>query len=563
MLKLVGTDGKRFYSWELKPGKYIVGRKITSGKSACDFAIQDKTVSKNHAEIVVDAGGFHLADNGSKNGTLVNGEMITGSVSVKEGDKIMFGQAEFKLTHQDKKSSDASPVPTTTRLADKDLGNSVFLSINEALQPLPTKATERPELVSTLFEMAKLLSLPEPKEIMLERSLGLIARVIPAERLAVLSVAEDQSEIYTDAALLPHGKDPGAFTLSRTIVNEIITNKNAILICDPLTDPRFAEQKSIIMSELKSAVAVPLFDEGRVLGILYADTTSPAHRYDDEHLRVLATFGNLIASRLLNYELMNERQEKQVIEAELRRASSIQKGLLVTDPPEHPGYEIMAFQEQSRSVGGDLYDLCTLPDGRLLFCVADVSGKGMGAALLMSNILASFRILYEFEDFDLCRAVSRVSLQMNKYSQMGDFATLFIGIADSNSGRITYVNAGHNPPVVVRSDGRIEHLDATGFMIGAFDFGDWTEGKLDLADEDLLYIFTDGVTEAQQFESNDDDEGAVDQYGEERLERLLKESRRLNPGEIVDCIMKDISDFVGDAPQSDDITMLVLKKVSS
>ncbi len=550
MLKLVGTDGRRFYSWPLMPGRHSIGR-----SPDCDCSIWDNTVSRLHAEIEVDDSGdvCYLADLGSYNGTQVNGVVITERMQLKLRDAIAFGSTEFKLADTENAENE-SVERTTARLSDHDPQNSVFLSINEALQPLPTKATDQPELLSTLFEMAKMLALHEPKEAMLKRSLGLISSTIPAERLAVLFVSEDQSEVYTAASLLPSGRDPGAFTLSRTIVNEIVTNKNSILITDPLDDPRFAAQQSIIMSQLKSAIAVPLFDEGKVLGILYADTTNPGHRYDSYHLRVLATFGNIIASRLLNYTLLAEREEKHVIEAELRRASAIQRKLLVECPPQIDGWDICAFQEQSRSVGGDLYDFKRLPDGRLLFMVADVSGKGMGAALLMSNILASFRILYESKRFDLMMAVQRVSEQLLKYSDPGDFATLFVGLIDPDGATVEYINAGHNAPLLVKADGTHQSLEASGIMIGAFDGADWVRQTIELAPGDLIFVFSDGVTEAER---NDE------QYGEQRTEQMVINARDKSSSEIVDCLMKDVNAFMGDAPRSDDITILTAKRVEA
>jgi sigma-B regulation protein RsbU (phosphoserine phosphatase) len=500
-------------------------------------------------EVSSDGDQCTLVDLGSHNGTVVNGAKIQSRVTVKVGDRIMFGQTEFKIAPADESQSITGP--TKTRLSDRDPENSVFLSIDEALTPLPPKVTERPELLPTLFEMAKMLVLPEPQEEMLQRSLRMIARIIPAERYAVLLLSDNRAEIYTAASLIPGGKDPGAFELSHTLVNEIIANKNTILICDPKQDPRFAQQESIIMSELKSAIAAPLFNEGAVLGILYADTSSPLHRYDDDCLRVLATFGNIIASRILNYALLTERQEKQLIDAELRRASAIQRNLLATTPSQIPGYEMHAFQEQSQSVGGDLYDTKMLPDGSVLFLVADVSGKGMGAALLMSNILASFRILYESERFDLIRAVEQASLQMYNYSASGDFATLFIGVIDSATNTIRFVNCGHNPPVLVRRDGTVEHLDPSGTMIGAFDFCRWTERTVEILPEDVLFVFTDGVTEAER----DDN-----QYGDERLERLLVVKRKMPAEQVVGAVMDDINEFMGSAPRTDDITMLIIKR---
>jgi len=549
MLKLVGTDGKQLYSWDLEPGKYTIGR-----RSECDFPVSDNTVSRKHAEMEVVDGECFLTDLGSHNGTMLNGSRVTERVQVFDGDRILFGQAEFKVTGSNGESG-VSSRPTKTRLSNNDPRNSVYLSINDALQPLPKKATELPELIPALFDMAKMLAQDDPKEIMLEKSLKMISRIIPAERLAVLSVEEGNDEVFTVATLLPDGRDPGEFELSRTIINQIITAKDSILIGDPKDDPRFAEQKSIIMSELKSAIAVPLFDQGRVLGILYIDTTNPLHRYADDHMRVLATCGNIIASRLLNYELLEKREQNRVIEAELDRASKIQENLLVEKPPEVEGLQTYAVQEQSRSVGGDLYDIKILKDGKLLFLVADVSGKGMGAALLMTNILASFRILYDSSEFDVVDALSRASLHLHDYSRSGDFATTFLGTVDCKTGEIQYVNAGHNPPAVIRKDGSVDYLEPTGMMIGAFDFCEWKQDTVKLEEGDFIFVYSDGVTEAQP--TKDD----KDQYGEERLEKLLVDFRNGSPKEISEKLMSDINDHMGDAPRSDDITVLVIKRV--
>ena len=547
MYKLTGTDGHKFYSWDLEEGTYQIGRDAN-----IDFCLPHKTVSRQHAQIEVDSTGekIFLTDLDSRNGTALNEKRIEGRTLVSLGDAIMFGQTEFKLS-SDSETMPSKPSFPRTTLSGEEPIKSVFLSINEALKPLPKKVSELPDFLPTMFDMAKLLVLAEPKEVMLQRSLQAISKIIPAERLMILFVSDDQSEVYTAASIMPEGSSPGKLTLSKTIVNEIITNKNAILITDPTKDPRFAEQQSIILSEMKSAMAVPLFDEGKVLGILYVDTTRPIHVYDDDYLRVMAVFGNIIASKLLNYALLAERQEKEVIKAELDRASTIQKSLLVTEPPKIKGYDVFAFQEQSRLVGGDLYDMKLLNDGRFLFMVADVSGKGMGAALLMSNILASFRILYETEQFDLKEAVGKVSIQLFNNSLPGDFATLFIGILDPTKGTVDFVNAGHNPPLLLRQDGRMEKLEPGGTMIGAFDFVTWEADTVQLSDGDLLFIFSDGVTEA---------DNGHEQYGDDRTEKYILQTDKSKPEKIVSELMNDIETFMDDAPHSDDITMLALKR---
>lgn len=548
MLRLVGTDGSRYYSWLLKPGSYIVGR-----RTECDLCIPHQTVSRRHAELEVGDDGMtcRITDLGSHNGTTVNGNPLNVPIDVGESDRIGFGQTEFRLADSDV-SEGATSVPVSAMLSEQEPENSVYVSINEALQPLPTKITERQELLPTMFEMAKMLVQPDERDAILQRALELISRVIPAQRLAVLFVSDDQQEVMTAATLATDDSRPDAFRLSRTIVREIMENKNAILIGRPEEDPRFAQQHSIIIQEIKSALAVPLFDQGKVLGILYADTANPTHRYEDDHLRVLATFGNIIAAKLLSYALIAEREEKQVVQAELRRASAIQKRLLVTEPPDAPGWEAFAFQEQSRQVGGDLYDLAPLDGNRLLVLLADVSGKGMGAALLMSNILASFRILYQSEPFDLCRAVADVSRQVWRFSDPGDFATLFIGVAESD-GCFRYINAGHNPPLLLRQDGTVEQLEPCGIMIGAFDMADWTEQEVRMNPGDHLVVFSDGVTEA---------ESESGQFGEQRTLETAKELCHEPPAKLIEGLVDRVRDFVGDTPQSDDITLVALKRSS-
>lgn len=552
MLKLIGNDALRFYAWDIGPGSYLVGRKTE--RSECDFLITDMTVSRRHARLEVTPDGAHLyvTDLESHNGTMVNDRRITEKTIVAAGDHVRFGNAEFKVI-DDSVPSEKPSQPSKAELTDSGGERSVLLSLDEIRKPLPPRVTDLPDLLPTLFDMAKMLVLPEPKEIMLERSLEMVTKIIPADRLAVFFTSEDQEEIYTGALLLPKAKESGAFTLSRAIIKEVLTNKNAILIDNPRQDPRFADQQSIVQSNMRSAMAAPLLDENRVLGILYADTTNPIIQYNEDYLRLFATVGNIISSRLTNYVLLQERHEKEVYEAELSRASMIQNALLPRVVPQIPHYSIEAFQKQCRAVGGDLYDLAVLPDGRVLFLIADVSGKGLGAALLMSNILASFRILYNDERFDLTRAVIQVSTELYKYSNPETFATLFIGVLDPGTHRLSFVNAGHNPPLVIRGGGGLERLEASGIMIGAFDFAGWSEETIALAPGDLLVAFTDGVTEAEKGEDN---------YSDERLEQLVVAWRDRTPCEMAAAIVKDVETFVEGSPRSDDITMLIVKRDS-
>ncbi|MGB7063280.1 MAG: SpoIIE family protein phosphatase [Candidatus Zixiibacteriota bacterium] len=546
MIKLFSLEGNKLYDWTLEKGKFTVGRS-TQG----DLVISDSTVSRRHAEIeIVDENIINLADLGSHNGTTVNGYAISDSAELHNGDIISFGRVEFKITV----GEEEQPASGTFSVAesDDDMQNATVLPIKEALQPLPAEIIDNPRVFQAISEMGRMLILPGSGEEMFHKALELLQGAIPTERVALLLSKPGGQELSLAASRLSGRRPAGSFTISRTILRELLNQKNAILISNPEADSRFAEQKSIVGSGIKSAMAVPLFDQEEVLGVLYADTTSPLHRYTEDFLRVTATFGNILAAKITNHNLLKERQAKEVLEAELKVASQIQNQLLPAKLLDIEGYSLSAFQAQCKTVGGDLYDVAELKDGRILLLLADVSGKGMGAALLMSNVLAAFRIMYAARDFRLLDAVSLVSRQLLKFSRPGDFATLFICVLCPKTNTLRYINAGHNPPIVVRSNGRMEDLEASGIPIGTFDIPGWREDTVEFGVGDLLFMFTDGVSEATN------DQGEM--YEEDRLKRFLLDSKDISPEELTESVVDEVNGFTGGAPQSDDITMMVLRR---
>lgn len=547
MVKLFSLEGNKLYDWTLEKGKFTVGRS-TQG----DLVISDSTVSRKHAEVeIVDEDNISLTDLGSHNGTTVNGYAITGSAKLQDGDIISFGRVEFKITIGEKEEF-ASDGFSVAESSDDDMKNATVLPIKEALQPLPAKIIDNPRVFQAISEMGKMLILPGSGEEMFDKALELLQGAIPTERAALLLSKPGGEGLSLAASRLSGRRASGSFTISRTIVRELLSQKNAILISDPQADSRFAEQKSIVGSGIRSAMAIPLFDQEEVLGVLYADTTNPLHRYTEDFLRVIATFGNILAAKITNHNLLKERQAKEVLEAELKVASQIQNQLLPAKLLCIEGYSLSAFQAQCKSVGGDLYDVAELSDGRILFLLADVSGKGMGAALLMSNVLAAFRITYDAEDFRLREAICQVSRQLLKFSRPGDFVTLFMCVLCPKTNTLQYINAGHNPPLVVRSDGKMEDLEPSGIPIGAFDISGWTEETIQFGVGDFLFMFTDGISEATN------DQGEM--YEEERLKRFLLNSKDRSPEELSESVLDEVHGFAGGAPQSDDITMMVLRR---
>lgn len=546
MIELFSPSVRKRYNWELSEGRYIIGRSPQS-----DLVIDDSTVSRRHAQIdIVDPQGIILTDLGSHNGTTVNGHRVTAPAEVRLGDILTFGRVDLKIA-----STEPTSVPAgSVEVADfgEDLRNARILPIEEALQPLPAEITRDPRVFKAFSEMGRMLILPGPEEEMLGKGLKLLQGIIPVERAAIFLTRDLEDDVSLSACCVAGEASSDSFTISRTILDELLGQQNAILIADTQTDTKFAEQKSIVESRIRSAMAVPLYDEGKVFGVLYADTTNPLHHFTEDYLRITAAFGNILAAKMVNCNLLKERQAKEVLESELAAASQIQERLLPKELPHLERYSLSAFQIQSKQVGGDLYDVVRLKDGRIVFLLADVSGKGMGAALLASNILASFRVLYGAEDFSLLEATDRVSSQLLRSTRPEDFATLFLGVLCPQTNTLRYLNAGHNPPLLVRKDGRVEHLEASGIPVGAFDLAEWREETLELGVGDFLFAFTDGIPEAMN--------AREEEFGDESLERVVLTCRDQSPEELTESVMQEVKRFIGEVSPSDDTTLLVLRR---
>lgn len=546
MIRIFNPMDKRRHDWRLQKGTYIIGR-----SPECDLVIKDDTVSRKHAEIeIIDEQTITLTDLGSHNGTTVNGKRIVSSVSLRLGSVFALGRIELEFAKADtSKTKDNSLIITDI---DDDLTRATLMPMDEALKPLSSKILEDPNVFKAISEVGKMLIVPGEDEEMLEKGIELLQKVIPVERVAVFLTGESGEDVCLSACCIAGEKLSSSFCISNTILKEILNQKKAILISDPQSETKYAEQQSIIKSRIRSAMAVPLYDEGLIFGILYADTTNSAHHYTEDYLRITATFANILAAKMTNNNLLSERRAKEILESELAVASQIQEHLLPKELPTIDGYGLNAFQIQCKQVGGDLYDVARLNDGRILLVLADVSGKGMGAALLASNILAAFRALYNMKDFDLLDATRNISRQLLTFTRPSDFATLFIGYLDPNTNCLRYINAGHNPPILIRNDGKHEYLEASGIPIGMMDFEAWKEESIDLLPGDTFFVFTDGIPEA--FSSADE------QFGDERMEKLAIECARQSPKEFTDSIMEEVNNFIGEIPRGDDITMIVLNR---
>ena len=531
-------NGERV-SWPLE------GDRITVGRSSRNTVhLPDTTVSKEHAELVRLAGTWQLRDLGSRNGTRVNGiDVTTDARTVREGDTLEFGQIRVRFG--------APAAEALTQFsASAGLGSSVRINAQQILESKSGGPTGgRAGLVRLLAQAGRVLVMPRPLRETCEELLHFVEQAVPATRLIMLLREHEGSELVQIAARTRGVSAREPLALSRTIMDAVLDECTSVITRDASVDPRFQAQMSIVSQGIHSAMAVPLFDNEKVLGLLYADSNVLTVNYDEELLEIFTLLGNMAAVKITNSRLLETEQARLRMAQELATATRIQRTLLPVAPAVD-GWNCLARLETCFEVGGDLYDFHTKPDGTLVFAVGDVSGKGMGAALLMSSVLASARVLYDVcdEPVDL---ITRLNAVVHRSTEAGHFVTMFMGWLDPGTGRLRYVNAGHNSPMLFAGERRAL-LDATGVPLGVLQSFPFTSAETTLEAGDLLAVFTDGIPEAQRGEVFFDDARLADVLAAHRGAATL--------ATVADAVMGGVETFLDDAPRTDDLTLVLVRR---
>jgi sigma-B regulation protein RsbU (phosphoserine phosphatase) len=267
--------------------------------------------------------------------------------------------------------------------------------------------------------------------------------------------------------------------------------------------------------------------------------------------RTLGLFANQAAIAIQNAHLHREALEKQRLEREAELAADIQRRLLPSSVPEIEGYEIAGWNRPARHVGGDYYNFIEAPDERLAFLVADVTGKGMPAALMVSTLHSALHLLIDRQPLD-ADLVAGLNNHIWDSSASNKFITLFLGALDREGGKLSYLSAGHNPALLLRSGGDVVELGAAGMPLGLFKRAQYSFGSLDLEPGDLLCVYSDGITECESPQQ--------EEFGESGLTELLRECAQLPLTAIVKAIDEAVLDFAGGAEQGDDQTLVLLRR---
>jgi serine phosphatase RsbU (regulator of sigma subunit) len=542
-LKLLDPGGKQPV-FELGKDEVMIGRLSDS-----DIVITNPYVSRKHAKIIRRSDTYFVCDINSTHGTFVNGSRVS-EQRLLPGDRISLGHDQVQLLFQ---GEDQGTEPQKTRMSQGDMEKSV-MQLTSVI-PMPHTEASYLEKISHLLDFQVHWEQSFSPEDTFRQIIDAALQLSGAERGYIL-LKEDPSFKFVvgmngNGDLLKEHD----FRTSQTVVQEVVSGGQPVLMTQNI-DQAFAQQQSILAMDLRAVACMPLrwispeSEKPDVRGILYLDSTKTMHALTGLDQKILNKLADEAANVFEKLEMIQAFEERKAYEKELALARETQTTLLPAELPKIPGFELAAFSQPTRHVGGDFYDFLPREASAVTGVLADVSGKGISAALLSSLVQGALQVECR-SGKSLNEAVQLVNLYLCEKSRSNRFVTLFLfSIAESGKGE--FISAGHNPAYLFRAaDGAIEELSAQGLILGAFNFATYAAAPMEMSSDDILVVYTDGITEAM----NPHDE----MFGEDRLVTLIRENSRKGCHELERIILEAIQDFTEGQAQTDDMTMVIVQ----
>jgi len=341
-----------------------------------------------------------------------------------------------------------------------------------------------------------------------------------------------------------------AITLTNASFGRIQKFKESSLVDEIFFPPHVSIDENRIVSKLSYDLNNKNIQFNYKLELFNKESRAGSVQFDDTDELLIGAILKQVESAIENKRLHQEALENEVMRSELSIASDIQKRILPDSLPEIAGYDLAGINIPSKEVSGDYYNVYTLKDGRYALVVADVTGKGMPASLLVSTLDASLQSY-----LDMQTPLSEMAQKLNRIiynaSTSDRFITFFIAILNPENGEMEIVNAGHNPPLILKNDNSIVKIDAGGVAFGMFDMGlPFAEEKISLQKGERLFIFSDGIPEAMDKDENE--------YSDERLDEYFSNNNELSSNDFISSIVEDVKTHANGEHQSDDITAIYL-----
>lgn len=518
----------------------VIGRGAT-----VDLSLADPGVSRRHASLNRHEGGWVVRDLGSANGTMVNGWRVTEPVRLQNGDVIGVGAvlAEFR---EREVPAEQAPAPAVQY---RDAQPAVLISLPGDRPPARTTGMDETVQLRFLADFARIgtLVFDEPALVSFIAA-ELLALVPRADRSVVLT--NEEGELVPRASCTRSGQAP-EIVASRQLLRDVMEKRAAVLAIDTLADERYAQSESIMAIGIRAAICAPMMFHDEIHGVVQVDSASPGVPFQEADVALVLSLASQLGMALGYARLHGKLVERELFERDLALARRIQQQFLPEGQMTLAGYSVAVEYVPALGVSGDFYDRIDLGDGRVGLVVGDVSGKGVSAALYASKLTTDLRYqaVGQTRASEILARTNRVLCQRH---HEGMFATVAIAVIDPATGSVELANAGHPPPYLRRRDGRVSPIGPPGSApLGLDPEATFSPSHCDLVPGESLLLYTDGVIEALN--------ARQELFEESRTMKAIASSDGTVDG-ILAALRAAVERFVGRAPQSDDLTMLCVRK---
>lgn len=522
---------------------------VVFGRSPdCTLILEGRGVSRLHGRFVRDPfGRWWVEDLGAKNGIFVEGRPVSRH-RLADGESVAVG--ELTLTYFAREAGATGGSPSTITICDAMATSATtFERSPDSLGAMDTRR------LATLYTFCKRLMEQRGVASLVEIASTALISELDAE-IVVMGLTRDPEREPDRVIVRPTDVSTTGIMLSRSVLTRTIQGRRAVLVSDTHADRGLASAESIVSGGIRSALCVPMLRNEDVTGFIYVDSRRRGRSYEERDLEFASAVGVMVGTAIENARLHEAELVKQRMEAELERARAVQQAILPSDWPAVAGWEIHGLHATCREVGGDYVDAILSDDGRLWLLIADVCGKGAGAAMVASSIHAATHALV-----DQCGAPGRLLARLNdllvRHEVGMSFVTFLAVCLDTRTGDAVIASAGHPAPIYLGSAAPPTPVPMeNGFMLGVFPDAVFPDTRwLFPASPGTLVMYTDGISEA--FDERDH------QYGDERMLACLAANGMLVPEQLVATVLRDVEVFRGRHEPSDDLTILACRRAAT
>ena len=548
--------GKRF---EVENPLTVLGR-----HPDCDVTIEVGAVSRQHAQIHKADDRFDLEDLKSRNGTFLNGRLITDLAPLNDGDLIRICDVEYSF-HIDREQGTSLISGGTANTDGSSFGVVLIDDESSGKAPVAIKSkldvrnsahgsqlTSNAEArLQAVLEIAQNLGRAVKLEEVLPKVLDTLFKIfLQADRAFI--VLREGEELIPRWIKTRQSEQEETFRISRTVLREVMDSKQAIISLDATSDERFEMAHSISDFRIRSMIVAPLLDaDGQALGAIQMDTLDAKRHFEEDDLQILAGIATQAGIAIENAQLHEALVQQERVEQDMELARNVQQAFLPAHAPQTDGYEFFQYYLPADSIGGDYYDYIHLAGGRLAVVVADVVGHGVAAAMLMAKLSAETRFLLASQD-DPAEAITQLNTRISNLG-VEKFVTFLCLVLEPESGQVAIVNAGHMAPLWIKPDGSIEEPgdETAGIPLGIIDDYQYDSTTMQLGPTSKLILYPDGINEAPNTDGT--------MFGIERLKKLVSDTQCELPA-LGQNVVRNVQQYVDGTQQADDMCLVMLAR---